>query len=173
MKACVGQDVSASLLKAYQTVKAASKTLVVKGVPTEVPKKDFKEFLDINKRIYAKDERLTSKENDRVLQMFTLEIKDEAKAEALISQKSNLSHHRYNHRWRIFGPQFQYGSARIAKISTIRQKQVSLKPNVLSVWRAIITKDALIERKSSQNAPTVKGHMLLPTKGVQRTKASI
>ena len=96
MKACVGQNVSASLLKAYQTVKAASKTLVVKGVPTEVSKKDFKEFLDQNKRIYAKDERLTSKKNDRVLQMFTLEIKDEAEAEALISQKSNLSHYRYN-----------------------------------------------------------------------------
>ena len=36
--------------------------------------------------------------------------------------------------------------------------------------RATITKDALIERKSSQNAPTVKCHMLLPTKGVQHTK---
>ena len=36
--------------------------------------------------------------------------------------------------------------------------------------RATITKDALTERKSSQNAPTAKGHMLLLTKGVQRTK---
>ena len=36
--------------------------------------------------------------------------------------------------------------------------------------RVIITKNALIQRKSSQNAPTVKGHILLPTKGVQRTK---
>ena len=31
-------------------------------------------------------------------------------------------------------------------------------------------KDALTERKSSQNAPTVKGYMLLLTKGLQRTK---
>ena len=61
MKACLGQNVSASLPKAYQTAKTASKTLVVKGVPTEVSEKDFKEFLDLNKIIYAKAERLTSK----------------------------------------------------------------------------------------------------------------
>ena len=36
--------------------------------------------------------------------------------------------------------------------------------------RATIIKDALTERNRSQNTPTVKGHMLLPTKGVQRTK---
>ena len=64
----------------------------------------------------------------------------------------------------------QYSSAGIAKVSAIRQKRVGSKPNVLSVGRATITKDALTDRKSSQNAPTVKGHMLLLTKGVQRTK---
>ena len=86
MKACLGQNVSASLPNAYQTAKAASKTLVVKGVPTEVSEKDFKEFLDLNKIIYAKAERLTSKKDGRALQMFKLEIKDEAEAEALIFQ---------------------------------------------------------------------------------------
>ena len=91
MKACLGQNVSASLPKAYQTAKTASKTLVVKGVPTEVSEKDFEEFLDLNKIIYAKAERLTSKKDGRVLQMFKLEIKDEAEAEALISQ--NLTCH--------------------------------------------------------------------------------
>ena len=91
MKACLGQNVSASLPKAYQTAKTASKTLVVKRVPTEVSEKDFKEFLDLNKIIYAKTERLTIKKDGRVLQMFKLEIKDEAEAEALISQ--NLISH--------------------------------------------------------------------------------
>ena len=91
IKACLGQNVSASLPKAYQTAKTASKTLVVKGVPTEVSEKDFKEFLDLNKIIYAKAERLTSKKDGRVLQMFKLEIKDEAEGEALISQ--NLTCH--------------------------------------------------------------------------------
>ena len=53
--------------------------------------KDFKEFLDLNKIIYAKAERLTSKKDGRVLQMFKLEIKDEPEAEALISR--NLTCH--------------------------------------------------------------------------------
>ena len=57
---------------------------MVKRVPTEVSEKDFKEFLDLNKIIYAKAEYLTSKKDGRVLQMFKLEIKDEAEAEALI-----------------------------------------------------------------------------------------
>ena len=39
MKACLGQNVLASLPKAYQTAKAASKTLVVKGVPRCLPKR--------------------------------------------------------------------------------------------------------------------------------------
>ena len=86
MKAFLGQNVSTSLPKAQQTAKAASKTLMVKGVPTKVSEKNFKEFLDLNKIIYSKAERLTSKKNDRVLQMFKLEIEDEAEAEAFISQ---------------------------------------------------------------------------------------
>ena len=60
-------------------------------MPTKVSEKDFKEFLDLNKIIYAKTERLTSKKDGRVLQMFKLEIKDEAEAKALISQ--NLTCH--------------------------------------------------------------------------------
>ena len=44
MKACQGQNVSASLPKACQTAKAASKTLVVKWVPTEVSERILKFF---------------------------------------------------------------------------------------------------------------------------------
>ena len=58
---------------------------------TEVSEKNFKEFLDLNKIIYAKAERLTSKKDGRVPKMFKLEIKDEAEAETLISQ--NLTCH--------------------------------------------------------------------------------
>ena len=57
MKACLGQNVLASLPKAYQTAKTASKTRVVKGVPTEVSEKDFNEFLNLNKIIYAKQQK--------------------------------------------------------------------------------------------------------------------
>ena len=61
MKTCLGQNVSVSLPNASENVKAASDTLVVKGVPTEVSEKDFKELSDLSKIIYAKGERLTSK----------------------------------------------------------------------------------------------------------------
>ena len=63
MKTCLDQNVSANLPKAYQTAKTASKPLVVKGVPTEVSEKDFKEVPDLNKISYAKAERLTSKKD--------------------------------------------------------------------------------------------------------------
>ena len=53
--------------------------------------KDIKEFLDLNKIIYSKAERLTSQKDGRALQMFKLEIKDEAEAEARILQ--NLTCH--------------------------------------------------------------------------------
>ena len=96
---------------------------------TKVSEKDFKEFLDLHKIIYAKAERLTSKK-DGVLQMFKLEIKDEAEAEALISQ--NLTCHITGIIYEVeeFGLQFQYSSAETAKISAVRQKHISLKPNV-------------------------------------------
>ena len=92
--------------------------------------KDFKELLDLNKIIYAKAERLTSKKDGRVLQMFKLEIKDKPEAKALISQ--NLTCHTKGIIYKVeeFRLQFQYSSAGIAKISAIRQRHVSLKPNV-------------------------------------------
>ena len=80
MKAYLGQNVSASLPKAYQTAKTASKTLVVKGMPTEVSEKDFKEFLDLNKIIYV----WLIKKMAESYKWLNLEIKDEAEAETLI-----------------------------------------------------------------------------------------
>ena len=69
MKSCLGQKVKISLSKAYQTAKP-KKSLVVKGVPVEVTEQEFKEFLDLNKINYAKAERLTSKKDGRVLEIF-------------------------------------------------------------------------------------------------------
>ena len=63
---------------------------MVKGVPTKVSEKDFKEFLDLNEIICPKAERLTSKKDGRVLQMFKLEIKDEAEAQALNLQGGRI-----------------------------------------------------------------------------------
>ena len=84
MKACLGQNLKISLPKAYQT-KEKSKTLVVKGVPTEFSNDEFKEILDFNKIKYAKAERMKSRRNGRSLQMFKIELKDPAEAEAIIS----------------------------------------------------------------------------------------
>ena len=56
MKAASGQKVKISLPKAYQINKVPTKSLVVKGVPTDITVSEFKEFLDLNKISYAKAE---------------------------------------------------------------------------------------------------------------------
>ena len=167
MKAPLGEKVNISLPKAYQTAKPKM-SHVTKRVPAEVTEHEFKEFLNLNKINYAKAERLTSKRDSRVLEMFKLETKDNAEAEALINRKFNL----FNNRYYLQGGRIShfnclYSSAGIGKVSAIRPKHVGPKPNVLYVGRANIIKDAQIKRKSSQNAPILKGHMLHPTKGVQ------
>ena len=59
---------------------------MVKGVLAEAAEQEFKEFLDLNKINYAKVERLTSKKDSRVLEMFKLEIKDDTEVEALFTE---------------------------------------------------------------------------------------
>ena len=86
MKAALGQKAKISLPKVFQTNKVSTKSLTVKGVPTDITKAEFKEFLDLNKISYAKVERLKSKKDGRVLPIFQLEITDPDEAEALLSQ---------------------------------------------------------------------------------------
>ena len=88
MKACLGKNLTISLPKAYQNIDK-SKTLVVKGVPTEFTDDEFKQVLDHNKIKHAKAERMKSKRDGRKLQMFQLELSDSAEAEAPIS--SNIT----------------------------------------------------------------------------------
>ena len=85
MKACLGQNVKISLPKAYKSSQP-KKSLVIKGVPAEVSEQEFKEFLDLNKINYAKAERLISKKDGRVLEIFKQEIKDDTEAEAVIAE---------------------------------------------------------------------------------------
>ena len=59
MKTALGKNVKVSLPKAFQTDKTQSKSLAIKGVPTDITDKEFLEFLDLNKINYAKAERLT------------------------------------------------------------------------------------------------------------------
>ena len=86
MKAALGQKVKISLPKAFQTSKVSTRSLAVKGVPTDITEAEFKEFLDLNKISCAKAERLKSKKDGRVLPIFQLEITDPDEVEALISQ---------------------------------------------------------------------------------------
>ena len=88
MKACLGQNLTISLAKAYQNP-TKSKTLVVKGVPTEFTDEEFKQIRDHNKINHAKAERMKSKRDGRKLQMFQIDLSDSAEAEALIS--SNIT----------------------------------------------------------------------------------
>ena len=80
MKAALGKNVKVSPPKAFQTKKAQTKILAVKGVPTDITDFEFQEFLDMNKINYTKAE------DGRVLPIFQLEINDPIEAEALISQ---------------------------------------------------------------------------------------
>ena len=88
MKACLGKNLKISLPRAYQS-KDKSKTLVVKGVPTEFTNEEFKQVLDHNKIKHAKAERMQSKTDGRKLQMFQIELSNPANTEALIS--SNIA----------------------------------------------------------------------------------
>ena len=86
MRACLGKNLKISLPRAYQ-IKDKSKTLVVKGVPTEFTNDEFKQLLDHNKIKHAKAERMKSKRDGRILPMFKLELSGPAEAEAIISSK--------------------------------------------------------------------------------------
>ena len=86
MKAALDKNVKVSLPKAFQTNKVQTKSLAIKGVPTDITDSEFTAFLDLNKINYAKAERLESKNDGRVLPIFRLEIQDPTEAEALLSQ---------------------------------------------------------------------------------------
>ena len=88
MKACFGKNLKISLPRAYQN-KDKRKTLVVNGVPTEFTTDEFKQVLDHNKIKHAKAERMKSKRDGRILQMFQIELSDPAEVEAIIS--SNIT----------------------------------------------------------------------------------
>ena len=76
MKTALGKNAKISLPKAFQISREQTKSLAVKGVPTDITDNEFKEFLDLNKLSYAKAERLKSKKDGRVLPLFHIESND-------------------------------------------------------------------------------------------------
>ena len=53
MKAELGKNVQISLPKAFQASKVQTKSLPIKGVPTDITDTEFKTFFDLNKISYA------------------------------------------------------------------------------------------------------------------------
>ena len=74
MKAALGQKVKVCLPGAFRTSGAQTKSLAIKGVPTDITKTEFKGFLDLNKIIYAKAERLKSKRTAGSYQSFNSKL---------------------------------------------------------------------------------------------------
>ena len=75
MKACLGKNFKISLPKAYQN-KDKSKTLVVKGVPTEFTNDEFKQVLDHNKIKHAKTERFISSAVGKIFKLHTNKLRE-------------------------------------------------------------------------------------------------
>ena len=150
MKAVLDKNVRVSLPKAYQIKQKKNKCLAIKGVPTDITAKEFKEFLDLNKITYAKAERLKSKKDGRVLPIFQLEISDPAEAEALLSQNLVCNVTGIVYKVEEFVSPFRFGSASTANVSDIRRKIANQNKNVLSVLRTIPTKDAQKRSKTAQ-----------------------
>ena len=135
MKAALDKNVKASLHQASQTNKEKPKSLADKGVPTDITDAEFKEFLDLNKILYAKAERLKSKMDGRVLPIFRLEINDPTEAEALISQNLVCQVTGIVFEVEEFRSPFRSSSATTAKVSVTRQKHGGQNKNVSSMER--------------------------------------
>ena len=130
----------------------------MKEVLAEVTEQEFKEFLDLNKINYVKAERLVSKKDGEVLEMFKSEIKDDTEAEALITENLTCPITGIFTGWKNFAPQFPYRSAGTSKLSAIRPKLAGPKPNVLSVGRAtIIYKGCRNTEKKQPKCANCKG----------------
>ena len=65
MKAALGKNVKVSLPEAFQTNKVQTKSLAIKGVPTDITDTEFLEFLDLNKICYAWAECLLKRQKRR------------------------------------------------------------------------------------------------------------
>ena len=74
MKAALGKNLKVSLPKAFQTNKTQTKSLAVKGVPTDITEIEFLDFLDLNKINYAKADRLKSKKTVGSSQSFNQKL---------------------------------------------------------------------------------------------------
>ena len=117
MKAALGPNIKVSLPQAFHFDKKQSHTILVKAVSTDIKQEEFESMLTQNKTTFAKVERFVSKRSGTPLSMFLVELKEAAKAEALIAKKPSLSKI-----WNAF--QVRGGNVTIVKVSDTRHKTV-------------------------------------------------
>ena len=170
MKTTLGQKVKVSLPKAFQINKAQSKSLVVKGVPTDITESEFKEFLDINKISYAKAERLKSQKDGRVLPIFQLDISDPHEAEALLSKNLACNITRIVYQVEEFRKPVSVMQCFNCQSFGHSAKNCRSKQKCLICGESHSNKDALTRKQENPNVQTVRGHMLDLIKGVLLTK---
>ena len=137
---------------------------------TEQDFKEFKEFLELDKISYAKAERLTSKKDGRVLEMFKLETKDDTEAEALITENLTCSITgiicRVEECRTPISVQQCWNCQSLGDLAKIGRS----KTKFLICGESHHHKGCPNKEKNSQNAPILKDHMLHLTKGAQHPK---
>ena len=149
MKACLDKNLNISPPKAYQN-KEKGKTLVVKGVPTEFTSEEFKQVLDHNKIKHTKAERMKSRRDGRMLQMFQIELSDPVEAEAIISNKITCPQTGIIFKVEEFRVPISVQQCYNCQNFGIKPITVRQKLNVLSVEKATHTKDASTEKKATK-----------------------
>ena len=171
MLPALGQKVRISLPKAYQINNAPTKSLVVKGVPTDITVSEFKEFLDLNKISYAKAERLKSKKDGRVLPIFQLEITDSAEAEAPLSQNLACNVTGIVYKVEEFRAPVSFMQCYNCQCFGHSAKTCRSKQKCLICGGSHSHKGCPSRESRKSNVQIVTDHMLLLTKGVGNTKS--
>ena len=169
MKACLGKNLKISPPKAYQN-KEKSKTLVVKGVPTEFTNEEFKQVLDHNKIKHAKAERMKSRRDGRMLQMFQIELSDPAEAEAIISNKITCPQTGIIFKVEEFHAPISVQQCYNCQNFGHSAKNCKAKIKCVICGEGHSHKGCPNRKKSNQNVLIAKDHMLLTIKGVQLIK---
>ena len=125
-------------------------------MPTEFTNDEFKQVLDHNKIKHAKAERMKSKRDGRMLQMFQIELSDPAEAEAIISSKITCPQTGIIFKVEEFRAPISVQQCYNCQNFGHSAKNCKAKLSVLSVEKATLTKDAQTEKNSKPNVLTVK-----------------
>ena len=139
-------------------------------MPNEFTNEEFKQVLDHNKIKHAKAERMKSRRDGRMLQMFQIELSDPAKAKAIISNKITCPQTEI-----IFKVEEVRASISVQQCYNCQNfghsdKNCKAKIKCDICGEGNSHKGCPNREKSNQNVLIAKDHMLLTIKGVQLIK---